>query len=174
MATSYYLNRMALGSVRGRIRPTNRQKGFSLIELLIVIAIILIILSIALPQMGKARMHAQEMAALKTVNTVNTTQVQYYSQFGKYATALTQLGPPAGAGVQEGPDAAGLIPSSLAAGTSSGYLFTLTSTPTGYALTAVPKTFGSTGRRTFYSDQSGVTRENWGQDPPSATSPEVK
>jgi type IV pilus assembly protein PilA len=174
MATSYYLNRMALGSVRGRIRPRNRQKGFSLIELLIVIAIILIILSIALPQMGKARMHAQEMAALKTVNTVNTTQVQYYSQFGKYATALTQLGPPAGAGVQEGPDAAGLIPSSLAAGTSSGYLFTLTSTPTGYALTAVPKTFGSTGRRTFYSDQSGVTRENWGQDPPTATSPEIK
>jgi type IV pilus assembly protein PilA len=165
---------MVLDSAQVRNRLRNKQRGFSLIELLIVIAIILIILSIALPQMGKARMHAQEMAALKTVNTVNTTQVQYYSQFGKYATALTQLGPPAGAGTQEGPEAAGLIPSSLATGTSSGYIFTLTATPTGYALTAVPKTFGSTGRRTFYSDQSGVTRENWGQDPPTAASPEVK
>ncbi|HMF76356.1 MAG TPA: prepilin-type N-terminal cleavage/methylation domain-containing protein [Bryobacteraceae bacterium] len=165
---------MLLGSVQGRIRPRKNQSGFSLIELLIVIAIILIILSIALPQMGKARMHAQEMAALKTVNTVNTTQVQYYSQFGKYAISLAQLGPPVGAGTQEGPEAAGLIPASLASGSSSGYVFTITATPTGYALTAVPKTFGSTGRRTFYSDQSGVTRENWGQDPPTVTSPEVK
>jgi type IV pilus assembly protein PilA len=152
----------------------NRQRGFSLIELLIVIAIILIILTVALPQMGKARMHAQEMAALKTVNTINTAEVQYMSQFGKFATSLTQLGPPAGAGTQEGPEAAGLIPNSLATGNSSGYVFTITQTPGGYAVTAVPKAFGSTGRRTFYSDQSGIYRENWGQDPPNATSPEVK
>jgi type IV pilus assembly protein PilA len=171
--TSYYLNRMALGSVRDRIR-SRKQSGFSLIELLIVIAIILIILSIALPQMGKARMHAQEMAALKTVNTVNTTEVQYFSQFGKYATSIAQLGPPDGAGAQEGPDHAGLIPASLASGTSSGYVFAITGTPTGYTVTAVPKSFGGTGRRTFYSDQSGVMRENWGQDPPTATSPEIK
>jgi type IV pilus assembly protein PilA len=173
MLASYYVNRMLS---RPRLLPVprqNRQRGFSLIELLIVIAIILIILSIALPQMGKARMHAQEMAALKTINTVNTVEVQYYSQFGKYGT-LAQLGPPAAAGTQEGPEAAALIPASLASGASSGYLFTVTQTPTGYAVTAVPKAFGSTGRRTFYSDQSGVTRYNDGQDPPTATSPEVK
>jgi type IV pilus assembly protein PilA len=152
----------------------NRQSGFSLIELLIVIAIILIILTVALPQMGKARMHAQEMAALKTVNTINTAEVQYMSQFGKFATSLTQLGPPAGTGTQEGPEAAGLIPNSLATGNSSGYVFAITQSPQGYAVTAVPKAFGSTGRRTFYSDQSGISRENWGQDPPNATSPEVK
>jgi type IV pilus assembly protein PilA len=149
------------------------QRGFSLIELLIVIAIILIILSIALPQMSKSRMHAQEMAAIAEIGTIQKAQVQYYSQFGQYATALTQLGPPSSSGAAEGPQAAGLIPASLANGSGSGFTFTLSQTPTGYALTAVPKAFGSTGRRTFYSDQTGIIRENWGQDPATAQSPEL-
>jgi type IV pilus assembly protein PilA len=149
------------------------QRGFSLIELLIVIAIILIILSIALPQMSKSRMHAQEMAAIAEIGTIQKAQVQYYSQFGEYATALTQLGPPASSGAAEGPQAAGLIPASLANGSGSGFTFTLTATPTGYALTAVPKAFGSTGRRTFYSDQTGIIRENWGQDPATQQSAEL-
>src|SRR4051795_1453918 len=93
-AASYYVNRM-VQSFRRR-RP--QQRGFSLIELLIVIAIILIILSIALPQMSKSRMNAQEMAAIKTLNTINTTEIQYQSQFGKYATAISQLGPPPSGG----------------------------------------------------------------------------
>ena len=174
MLASYYVNRMPRCLNHCRALRRNRQRGFSLIELLIVIAIILIILSIALPQMGKARMHAQEMAALKTINTINTVEVQYSSQFGKYATSLAQLGPPAAAGTQDGPEAANLISATLASGTSSGYVFTIAQTPSGYAVTAVPKAFGSTGRRTFYSDQTNVTRENWGQDPPTPTSPEVK
>jgi type IV pilus assembly protein PilA len=149
------------------------QRGFSLIELLIVIAIILIILSIALPQMSKSRMHAQEMAAIAEIGTIQKAQVQYYSQFGQYATALTQLGPPASSGAAEGPQAAGLIPASLANGSGSGFTFTLTATPTGYALTAVPKAFGSTGRRTFFSDQTGIIRENWGQDPATQQSAEL-
>jgi prepilin-type N-terminal cleavage/methylation domain-containing protein len=150
-----------------------RQRGFSLIELLIVIAIILIILSIALPQMSKARMHAQEMAAQAEIRTINQVQIQYQSQFGKFATALGQLGPPASNGAVEGPENAGLIPAGLASGSSSGYVFTVTQTQGGYAVTAVPKTFGSTGRRTFYSDQTAVVRENWGQDPPNPNSPEA-
>ncbi|HEY3936915.1 MAG TPA: prepilin-type N-terminal cleavage/methylation domain-containing protein [Bryobacteraceae bacterium] len=158
---------------RPRERRT-RQRGFSLIELLIVIAIILIILSIALPQMSKARMHSQEMAALAEVHTINQVQIQYQSQFGKFATTIGQLGPPASSGAAEGPEAAGLIPSSLASGNASGYVFTVTQTQGGYAVIAVPKTFGSTGRRTFYSDQTDVVRENWGQDPPNPNSPEVK
>ncbi len=149
------------------------QRGFSLIELLIVIAIILIILSIALPQMSKSRMHAQEMSAVAEVRTINQAQVQYQSQFGQYATAIGQLGPPATAGAAESPAASGLIPGSLASGTASGYNFTITGTPGGYSVTAVPKTFGSTGRRTFFSDQTAVIRENWGQDPASANSGEI-
>src|SRR5438270_9560535 len=149
-------------SIRHRRR---NQQGFSLIELLIVIAIILIILSIALPQMSKSRMNAQEMSAIAEIRTINQAQVQYQSQFGQYATSLAQLGPPATAGAAEGPQAAGLIPGSLASGTAGGYNFTITATPTGYAVSAVPKAFGSTGRRTFYSDQTAVVRQNWSQDP---------
>jgi type IV pilus assembly protein PilA len=168
-ATSYYVNRM-LPYLR---RRRTQQRGFSLIELLIVIAIILIILSIALPQMSKSRMHAQEMAAIKTLNTINTTEIQYQSQFGKFATTIAQLGPPPSGG-GEGPEAAGLISGNLASGTSSGYNFTVTQTPSGYGVSATPKTFGSTGRRTFYTDQTGVIRENWSQDPATPTSSEIK
>jgi len=123
--------------------------------------------------MSKSRMHAQEMSAVAEVRTINQAQVQYQSQFGQYATSLAQLGPPATAGAAEGPAAAGLIPGSLASGSASGYNFTVAATPGGYSVTAVPKAFGSTGRRTFYSDQTAVIRENWGQDPASATSGEI-
>ncbi len=157
-----------------RLQQRRRQRGFSLIELLIVIAIILIILSIALPQMSKSRMNAQEMAAVAEMSTINKAEVQYYSQFNQYATALAQLGPAASGGAAEGPQAAGLIPGNLASGSSGGYNFTVAPSAQGYAVTALPKVFNSTGRRTFYSDQSGITRQNWGQDPASPTSPELR
>ncbi len=157
---------------RRRTRP--RQAGFSLIELLIVIAIILIILSIALPQMSKSRMNAQEMAAIEEMGTINKAEIQYYSQFNQYATSLAQLGPPATAGAAEGPANAGLIPASLASGSAGGYNFTITATPQGYAVSAVPKSFGSTGRRTFYTDQTGIIRQNWSQEPATDKSEELK
>ena len=72
-----------------------RIAGFSLIELLIVIAIILIILAMALPKLNKARMQAFETGAIKAITTIHTAQAQYYSQFGKYAESLLALGPPA-------------------------------------------------------------------------------
>jgi type IV pilus assembly protein PilA len=158
-------------SIRNRRR---NQRGFSLIELLIVIAIILIILSIALPQMSKSRMNAQEMAAVAEIGTINKQQIQYYSQYNQYASSLAQLGPPSTSGGAEGPNAANLIPGSLASGATGGYNFTLTATPTGYALSAVPKAFGSTGRRTFYSDQTAVVRQNWSQEPATEKSDELK
>jgi type IV pilus assembly protein PilA len=151
-----------------------REGGFSLIELLIVIAIILIILVIAIPQYNKSRMNAQEMAAIAEIQTINKMQIQYYSQFGNYAITLMQLGPPAAAGGAEGPQAAGLIPAGLASGASGGYNFTLTQTPSGYAISAVPKAFNSTGRRTFYTDQTNIVHQNWGQDPATANSPEMR
>ena len=182
---SYYVNiRMVLGvptrGLLGRVtasyerRNRNKEAGFSLIELLIVIAIILIILSVALPQMSKSRMHAQEMAAIEEVGTINKAEIQYYSQFNQYATTLQQLGPPATAGAAEGPQAAGLIPASLASGAAGGYNFTITPTPQGYSLSAVPKAFGSTGRRTFYTDQTGIIRQNWTNEPATDKSEELK
>jgi type IV pilus assembly protein PilA len=167
------------GRVRSRLlalpvgEQRRRESGFSLIELLIVVAIILIILAIALPQVNKIQMNAREMAAVAQIRTLLTAQTQYMSQFGHYATSLPELGPAAG-GATEGPSAAGLIPQSLATGSNSGYNFTVTGSAGGYAVLAVPVAFNNTGRRTFYADQSGIIHENWGQEPATPQSPEIK
>lgn len=154
-------------------RMSRRQAGFSLIELLIVIAIILIILAIALPRLGKARMFAQEMGAMKTITTIHTAQAQYFSQYGKFASTLAELGPPASGAA--GPAAADLIPGGLATtAEGSGYKYILTITPTGYTINANPLTFGTTGSRTFFSDQSLTIHNHYGQEPASASDPEVK
>jgi type IV pilus assembly protein PilA len=153
------------------MRRKRQRNGFSLIELLIVIAIILIIVTVALPKLNKARMYAQETAALKAIQTLNTAQVQYNSQFGRFAQSLTELGPPASG--TDNASAANLITADLAAGEKQGYRFTLAGTPTGYAITAVPVSFGSTGSRTFYSDQTLTVHENYGQEPATVNSPEV-
>lgn len=153
-------------------RAKKRVRGFSLIELLIVIAIILIILAIAVPKLGSARMQAQEMAAIREIQTIHTAQTQYMSQFGKYATTLAELGPPASGG--PGPQAADLIPSSLSSGDKGGYTFTMTQTPSGYQINANPKVYNSTGRRTFYSDQGMTIHQNWSNEPATPSSPELK
>jgi type IV pilus assembly protein PilA len=147
-------------------------RGFSLIELLIVIAIILIILTIAVPKMGVAQMNAREMAVVREIQTVNTAQAQFMSQFGRFAASLTELGPPASGG--PGPSAADLIPGSLSSGDKDGYTFVLGATPSGYALNVNPKVYNSTGRRSFYSDQSMIIHQNWSAEPATASSPEMK
>lgn len=147
-------------------------RGFSLIELLIVIAIILIITAMALPKLNRARMQAFEASALKSISTIHTAQTQYYSQFGKFAATLTELGPPSSGNANAA--ASDLIPSDLAAGEKSGYKFTLQATPLGYSVNANPVAFGNTGSRTFYSDQSLVLRANDTAEPATATTKELK
>jgi type IV pilus assembly protein PilA len=149
-----------------------RARGFSLIELLIVIAIILIILAIAVPRLSVAQMSAHEMAVAREIQTINTAQAQYMSQFGMFASTLAQLGPPTSGG--PGPQAADLIPASLASGEKDGYVFTLAGTPQGYTINAVPKVFGTSGRRTFYADQNMILHQNWSAEPANASSPEIK
>ena len=142
-----------------------------MIELLIVIAIILVIVTVAIPNLMIARNNAAEVVVVREVQTIHQAQMQYMSQFGRYAATLAELGPPtSGTG---GPNAANLIPSSLASGEKDGYMFTLTITPTGYAVNANPRVFGGTGRRTFYLDQDGTVHQNWGQEPATADSPEI-
>lgn len=151
---------------RNRLR-----RGFSLIELLIVISIILIIAAIAVPKMNTQLMAARETAAIQTIKTIHQVETQYYSQFGQYATTLAQLGPPASGAA--GPNAADLISGDLASGKKSGHRFTIMGTPTGYAVSVVPEQFNSSGRRTFYSDQTLVIRQNWTAEPATAASPEL-
>lgn len=154
------------------MKPNRRQNGFSLIELLIVISIILIIAAIAVPKMNKQLMLAREQAAIRQIGTIHQAETQYYSQYGSYACTLTQLGPPASG--TSGPAAADIIPKSLADGKNTGYLFSLACAPTGYTVNANPESFGGSGSRCFFSDQTLVIRQSLTAEPASNTSPELK
>ncbi|HXB74613.1 MAG TPA: prepilin-type N-terminal cleavage/methylation domain-containing protein [Candidatus Acidoferrales bacterium] len=150
---------------------SRRRRGFSLIELLIVIAIILIIITIAVPKYQKTQIFVRETAAIAAMQTIHKMEVQYQSQYGRYAISLTELGPPASGAPS--PAAADLIGNDLSGGVNKGYKFTLTGTQGGYVINANPINFGSDGNRTFFSDQSMVIRNNFGQEPATATSPEL-
>lgn len=148
-----------------------RSRGFSLIELLIVIAIILIIITIAVPKYNRTQMYMRETAAVKAVQTIHQMQVQYQSQYGRFANTLTELGPPQSGAA--GPAAADLIGRDLSEGEKQGYRFTLTGGNGGYVINANPVTYNSSGSKSFYSDQTMVIRENSGPEPATATSPEM-
>ncbi len=113
--------------------------------------------------LDRPRAYAPETSALKDLQTLNTAQVQYNSQSVQYARSLIELGP----------SASKLVPADLAAGEKQGYRFTLTPTSNGYSIQAVPTVFGSTGSRTFYTDQSLIIRENYGPEPTTSDSQEV-
>jgi type IV pilus assembly protein PilA len=153
------------------LRRTTRRRGFSLIELLIVIAIILIIITMAVPQYNKVQMNAREIAAIRAVQTVRDMQVQYQSQYGRFAKTLTELGPSPGGGASS-PASAGLISTSLAAGETGGYKYAMTGDGSGYAVTATPITYGTSGSRSFYMDQNMVMKEHYGPEPATANDKE--
>jgi type IV pilus assembly protein PilA len=141
-----------------------RPNGFSLIELLIVVAIILIIAAIAIPNLLRARISANEASAVSSIHAVNTAEITYITIFPTvgYAATLLSLGPGGGC---NSPTNACIIDALLAGGTKSGYVFTYvqdaSSTPSsGYTLNADPSTRGITGQRSFYSDQMNATHYN--------------
>ena len=115
---------------------------------------------------------AHEAAAIKAIQTIQTMLVQYSSQYGRFATSLTELGPPASGAANA--SSAGLIDDGLAAGEKSGYKFTMTGNQSGYQISAVPVAYSSTGRRTYYSDQTMAIRENDGPEPATSSSKEIK
>jgi prepilin-type N-terminal cleavage/methylation domain-containing protein len=149
----------------------NSRRGFSLTELLIVIAIILIIVAAALPRLTRARMFAEETAAIRAVSVIHTAQTQYYSQYGRYATTLAELGPPVSGAA--GPNGADLIDRELSEGHKGGYNFAIAATQQGYTVSAQPKQFGTNGSRTFYSDQTQLIRNRFSNEPATAQDPEI-
>src|SRR3974390_1930084 len=139
-----------------------KQKGFSLIELLIVVAIILIIAAIAIPNLLKSRMAANESSAVGSLRTINTAEVTYASGCPNVgfsvSGSLTELntGTLCAGGT-------GIIDNVLSTGVKSGYTFAYTSAATAginttYTTTAIPQKVGVTGQRGFFSDQTGVIR----------------
>src|SRR5664279_5490404 len=138
------------------------QKGFSLIELLIVVAIILIIAAIAIPNLLRARIAANESSAVASLRTLNTAQISYNSSYPTvgFATTLASLAgtsctPPGSTG-------ACIIDTQLASGTKSGYTFVLSGTSgtpnATYTFVASPLAANQTGVRYFCSFADAVVR----------------
>jgi len=143
-----------------------KQKGFSLIELLIVVAIILIIAAIAIPNLLRSKMAANEASAVGSIRTINTAQVTYSSTYGiGYAASLPSLGGLASPCAATSTNAC-LIDPVLSSGLKSGYQFTsaavliVNGIANGFEAEGHPAAgaIGVTGQRSFCSDQSGVIR----------------
>ena len=151
-----------LEHLKGR-EKLRASRGFSLIELLIVVAVILVIAAIAIPNFIRSKIRANEAAAVSNLRNITTAEVVYSTTYGiGYSTDLLKLG---GTSVLVDQNNAGLIDSVLSSGAKTGYIFTyrvLSVDSNGhvlaYSVNADPANVGSTGERRFYVDQSAIVR----------------
>jgi type IV pilus assembly protein PilA len=140
-------------------------KGFSLIELLLVVAIILIIAAIAIPSLLQARISANESSAVATIRTISSAMVTYNATYGSdgYALNLATLGPDANPCTPSSTNAC-LIDSALAGGLRGGYNFAATGggivggQATNYYATAIPIALNKSGNRSFCATDDAVIR----------------
>jgi type IV pilus assembly protein PilA len=151
------------------VRAAHRVNGFTLMELLIVIAIILILMLMAIPTIGGMKKYANETSAKKSLQTIEQAEMQYETTFptNGYACSLASLGGDPSAGPPTA-TAAQMLQPDLASGVKAGYLFNITNCQkvtvngtdrfTGYQVTAVPETVGKTGDRGYCTDQFGVIK----------------
>jgi type IV pilus assembly protein PilA len=145
-------------------RANCSEAGFSLIELLVVVAVILIIAAVAIPNYIQSKMRANEASAVQNLRNISTAELLYSTTYGiNFSVNLTQL---SGSGINPDQNAAGTIDQVLANGFKSGYNFTYTPVTTDaqghtltYTVNADPAS-PSTGQRHFYTDQTCVIRVN--------------
>jgi len=149
----------------GRLR--RGEAGFTLMELLIVMAVILILMLVAIPSMLNVTIQAHETSALASLRAIQAAEVQYQTNFpaNGFACSLGSLGGSSSAGAPTA-QAAQMLQSTLATGQKDGYAFNVTNCTkttgsnnqdmfTSYEVTAVPQTVGRTGHRGFCMDMSG-------------------
>ena len=150
----------------------NNPRAFSLIELLIVVAVILVIAAIAIPNLMRSRAAANQASAVGSLHVMITAEATYSSTYGGYSPTLGYLGPPS-TGTVAVPSGAGLIDSILSGGSAgatesskSGYSFTYSAGVAdtsgriySFSITAGPITPGTTGYNYYYTDQTGVIRQ---------------
>ncbi len=167
-ATPNHPTRRSSGAPTDRSSSVGRN-GFTLMELLIVIAIILILMLMAIPTFGTLKKRANETSAINSVQAITKAEIEYESTYpaNGYACTLAALGGDPSAGPPT-PAASQVLNGDLVSGFKSGYIFNIgnctkvsvngTDRVTGYAITAVPQTVGKTGDRGFCSDQFGTIK----------------
>jgi len=172
LLSAAYLGSKILSLLSRARQRSNRSKlpnGFTLMELLIVIAIILILMLMAIPTIGSLTKKGNETSAINSVQTVTKAEIQYQSTYpaNGFACSLPALGGDPSAGPPT-PAAAQILQGDLTSGYKSGYIFTITCSnkitingtdrSNAYTITAVPQTVGKTGDRGFCSDQFGTIK----------------
>jgi prepilin-type N-terminal cleavage/methylation domain-containing protein len=141
---------------------TGQEKGFTLMELMIVLAVILIIATMAVSSMKEAKMNANEASAVGSIRAISTAEVSYQATYGGYADSLANLG--GAEPCTKSAETACLLDQSLAGGVKAGYKFAAVGgNPAGganssYVVGAAPESFEHTGKRMFCSTDKNVIR----------------
>jgi type II secretory pathway pseudopilin PulG len=138
----------------------------------IVLFVIPVLISLAVPIFTRSRIYGRETAAIQAIKTINTAEIQYQSRFGRYAASLMELGPPASGTPNAA--AADLIGNDLANSEKQRYRFTVAPVHGGYVVNALPASYRISGSRSFFSDQTMVIRENDGPEPATMQSKELR
>ena len=136
--------------------------GFTLMEMVIVLALILILAAITVPSLVESKMNANEASAVACIRSINTAEVSYQAVYGGYADTLQNLG--GAEPCTKSAETACLLDESLSNGDKSGYKFAAIGgnasggMNTTYVAGTAPEVFDHTGKRLFCSTEKGVIR----------------
>lgn len=156
---------------RSTARHGSTEAGFTLMELLIVISIMLILMLIAIPNFAGMKMQANETSAAQSLRAIYQAEIQYQTNYpaNGFTCTLGALGGPPSAGAPS-PQAAQVLQTDLASGQKSGYTFALVNCSkvtvnnqdmfTGFEVTAVPQAVGKTGHAGYCIDQQGEIKKD--------------